>query len=257
MSDANATLCLRNVSKRFGRTEIIRDVSLDVRAGERHAIIGPNGAGKSTLFNLISGRFAPSAGSITFEGRSLERLAPFQIARRGLARSFQITNVFPKLSVFENVRCAVIRERGYGLSIVRSLGRLGEVTERCDTLLEEIGLASRRDWPAELLSYAELRALELGITIAGDARMLLLDEPMAGMSHSETTNALSLIRRISTGRTLMLVEHDMAVVFDLADRISVLVYGQILATGTPAEIRANAAVQEAYLGGASEAEVAA
>jgi branched-chain amino acid transport system ATP-binding protein len=245
---AAPALALDGLEKRFGRTEIIRGVSLAVPAGERHAIIGPNGAGKSTLFNLVSGRFAPSAGRITLEGADVTGRPPHEINRRGLSRSFQITNIFHRLSVFENVRCAVLWSLGYRYSFWHRLSRLADARERTELILEDIGLARRRDTLAGLLSYAEQRALEIGITIAGGARVILLDEPTAGMNRGETAQAVALIRRMTEGRTLVMVEHDMGVVFDLADRISVLVYGQIIATGTPAEIRANRAVQEAYLG---------
>jgi branched-chain amino acid transport system ATP-binding protein len=241
-------LCLKDVYKSFGPTEIIRGVSLDVSRGERHAIIGPNGAGKSTLFNLISGRMIPSRGRIELNQRAIEGLRPYEVNELGLSRSFQITNVFPKLTVFENIRCAVLTSRGRALSMWSLLGGMRAITQQCDEVLDSIGLTERAQSLAESLTYAEMRALELGITIAGDASVILLDEPMAGMSHSEGERALALIKKISTGRTLLMVEHDMAIVFEIADRISVLVYGQIVATGTPAEIRANPTVQEAYLG---------
>lgn len=245
---ADVALRLTGVAKAFGRTSIIQGVDLDVLAGERHAIIGPNGAGKSTLFNLISGRLALSAGDIALNGETITGMPPHLINQRGLSRSFQITNVFPKLSVFENLRCAVVCAENLAFSVFRTLSSSRRVTERCERLLEEIGLADRRDVLAEALTYAEMRALELGLTIAGDARVILLDEPLAGMNRSEGERAIALIRRISEGRTLLLVEHDMAVVFQIADRISALVYGKIIATGTPQDIRANVAVQEAYLG---------
>jgi branched-chain amino acid transport system ATP-binding protein len=250
MGDPASTpaLCLKDVYKSFGPTEIIRGVSLDVRRGERHAIIGPNGAGKSTLFNLISGRMFPSRGRIELNQRAIEGLRPYEVNELGLSRSFQITNVFPKLTVFENIRCAVLTSRGQALSMWSLLGGMRAVTRQCDEVLDSIGLTERAQSLAESLTYAEMRALELGITIAGDASVILLDEPMAGMSHSEGERALALIKKISAGRTLLMVEHDMAIVFEIADRISVLVYGQIVATGTPAEIRGNPTVQEAYLG---------
>jgi branched-chain amino acid transport system ATP-binding protein len=241
-------LRIAEVHKSFGPLHIMRGVDLEIRRGERHAIIGPNGAGKSTLFNLVSGRFAVSSGRIELDGDDIAGLTPFEINRRGLSRSFQVTNIFPRLSVYENIRCAVLWAAGHRYSFWRFVERLTAVRERTTRVLEEIGLAARRDTPAGVLSYAEQRALEIGITIAGGAATILLDEPTAGMSHAETEQAVALIRRISEGRTLVMIEHDMGVVFDLADRISVLVYGRILATGTPAEIRANPAVQEAYLG---------
>lgn len=241
-------LRLSGVRKSFGPVEIIRGVTLDIRKGERHAIIGPNGAGKSTLFHLISGRFPISSGEIHLNGQRIDTLSSTEISRLGLNRSFQITNIFPKLTVYENLRCAVLWSRGHGYAFWKSAASLRDVADRCETLLDEIGLRLRRDQLALTLSYAEQRALELGIAIAGGADVILLDEPMAGMNRSETEAALALIRRISQGKTLLMVEHDMGVVFGLADRISVLVYGEIIATGTPEEIRANRAVQEAYLG---------
>jgi branched-chain amino acid transport system ATP-binding protein len=254
MADTAGSVALRldDVHKSFGRTDIIRGVTLDVKQGERHAVIGPNGAGKSTIFNLVSGRMRPTRGQIFLNQQPIEGLAPSEINRLGLSRSFQITNVFPKLSVFENIRCAVLCARGDAFSLWRNLDGARQINQRCRDVLDSIGLADHDKTPAESLTYAEMRALELGLTIAGDARVILLDEPMAGMSWTEGARALELIRAISAGRTLLLVEHDMNVVFEIADRISVLVYGRIIATGTPAEIRANAAVQEAYLGRAAQ-----
>ncbi|HTQ77146.1 MAG TPA: ABC transporter ATP-binding protein [Burkholderiales bacterium] len=246
---AAAALELRAVRKSFGKTDIIRGVSLEIRKGERHAVIGPNGAGKSTLFNLMSGRFEPSAGEILLNGEAITGLRPFQINRRGLSRSFQITNIFHNLSVYENVRCGVLWAAGYRYSFWHRVGGLRHIAERTEEVMARIGLAGQRDVPAGLLSYADQRALEIGITIAGGADVILLDEPTAGMSRSETERAIELIRGVTEGRTLVMVEHDMGVVFGLADRISVLVYGEVLATGTQQEVQANAAVQEAYLGG--------
>jgi branched-chain amino acid transport system ATP-binding protein len=243
-----SALELRDVHKSFGSTRIIQGVSLAIAPGERHAIIGPNGAGKSTLFNLISGRFPASAGSIHLNGEDITRLRPFEINRKGLSRSFQVTNIFHNLSVYENLRCAVLWAHGYKYSFWHRLSRLKSVNERAAEVLEKIGLAKRAQLPAGTLSYAEQRALEIGITIAGGASVILLDEPTAGMSRTETAQAVELIRQVSQDKTLVMVEHDMGVVFDLADLISVLVYGEVIATGAPAEIRGNAAVQEAYLG---------
>jgi branched-chain amino acid transport system ATP-binding protein len=245
----NAALQLAGVKKSFGNTEIIRGVDLAIPRGERHAIIGPNGAGKSTLFNLISGRFPVSAGTISLDGEPITGLKPFQINRKGLSRSFQITNIFHNLSVFENLRCAVLWSLGYKYSFWHRLDALRDARARAEEVMESIGLSSRRARPAGLLTYAEQRALEIGITIAGGAGVILLDEPTAGMSRSETDHVVALVRRVTEGKTLIMVEHDMGVVFGLADRISVLVYGEVLATGTPEVIRANKAVQEAYLGG--------
>ena len=241
-------LSLRNVSKAFGNMQIIRSVTLDIKKGERHAIIGPNGAGKTTLFNLISGRFRLSSGEILLNGARVDGMPPHKITRMGLSRSFQITSIFHRLSVFENLRCALLWSMGYRYSFWTPLWRQRELNEKTDKMLEDLNLASRRDTPAGLLSYADQRALEIGMTIAGGASVILLDEPTAGMSNTETDNAVELIRRVSTGKTLVMVEHDMKVVFDLADVITVLVYGQVIASGPPAAVRANPAVQEAYLG---------
>jgi branched-chain amino acid transport system ATP-binding protein len=248
MTTDRYALQLRDVEKRFGMTHVIRGVSLDVLAGERHAIIGPNGAGKSTLFNLISGRFPPTRGSIRLNGHEIAGATPFAINRRGLARSFQVMNLFPRLSVFENLRCSVLWSLGYRYCFWRNVDRLEDADELAVAMLGEIGLAARRDVAAGVLTYAEQRALEIGITIAGGASVILLDEPTAGMSRAEADQVVALIRRVSQGRTLVMVEHDMSVVFDLADRISVLVYGEILSTDTPARIHDSAAVQAAYLG---------
>jgi len=243
---------LEKVHKSFGSSKIILGVSLEIREGERHAIIGPNGAGKSTLFNLISGRYEVSAGRILLHGAEITNLQPFEINRKGLSRSFQVTNIFHNMSVYENVRCGVLWSAGYRYSFWHRVNGLRDVRQRAEEIMERIGLARRRDTLAGTLTYAEQRALEIGVTIAGGASVVLLDEPTAGMSRTETAQAVELIRSVTEGRTLVMVEHDMGVIFDLADRISVLVYGELLATGTPEEIRANAAVQEAYLGALHE-----
>jgi len=248
---AEPALRLVDVHKHFGPTPIIRGVSVDIPRGERHAIIGPNGAGKSTLFNLISGRLPVTAGRILLNGADVTDRPAFEVNRRGLSRSFQVTNIFPRLSVYENVRCGVLWSLGYRYSFWRGVDRLRDARERTERILEQIHLAARRDVLAGVLTYAEQRALEIGITVAGGAGVILLDEPTAGMSHGETAYAVELIRTLSGGRTLVMVEHDMSVVFNLADRISVLVYGEIIATDTPDRIRANPVVQEAYLGTAA------
>ena len=239
---------LRDVHKSFGKTKIINGVSLGIRQGERHAIIGPNGAGKSTLYNLISGRFPLSSGNILLNGEDITGLRPFEINRKGLSRSFQVTNIFHNMSVYENLRCGVLWSAGYRYSFWHRVGGLRDVARRAEEVMGRIGLAKRRNVLAGTLTYAEQRALEIGITIAGGASVILLDEPTAGMSRSETERAIELVRSVTEGKTLIMVEHDMGVVFGLADRISVLVYGEVIATGTQDEIQANAAVQEAYLG---------
>ena len=247
-------LDLKNVRKQFGSAEIIRGVNLAIQPGERVAIIGPNGAGKSTLFNLISGRFAPSSSEILLNGRQIAGLAPSQINRLGLSRSFQITNIFHRLSVFENLRCAVLWSLGYRYSFWHRLSALKDAREVAEQVMESIGLGWRRDTTAGLLTYAEQRALEIGITVAGGADVILLDEPTAGMSRSESDKAVELIREVTVGRTLLMVEHDMSVVFGVADRIAVVVYGEVIACDTPEAIRDNARVQEAYLGGHAPAQ---
>ena len=245
---------LKAVRKAFGKSEIIRGAELQVARGERMAIIGPNGAGKSTLFNLVSGRFPVSSGDILLHGESIARLRPFEINRRGLSRSFQITNIFHQLSVYENLRCAVLWSLGYRYSFWQRLNGLRDVHDQAQAVLEQIGLERRWQAAAGLLSYAEQRALEIGITIAGGANVILLDEPTAGMSRSESDAAVELIRNVTVGKTLLIVEHDMGVVFGLADRVAVLVYGEMIACDTPARIRANQAVQDAYLGSHSAVE---
>ena len=249
MSDATPlALELRDVRKSFGRTEIIRGCSLRVAQGERVAVIGPNGAGKSTLFNLISGRFAPTSGQVLLNGHAIEGRKPFEINRLGLSRSFQITNIFPKLSVFENLRCGVLWSLGYKYTFLKFLADLDDANQRAEELLEMIRLHRKRDVLAMNLTYAEQRALEVGITIAGGANVILLDEPTAGMSRAETRRFIDLIKEVTTGKTLLTVEHDMGVVFGLADKIAVVVYGEIIAYDTPENVRANPRVQEAYLG---------
>ena len=252
--NATYALELRNLRKSFGKTEIIRGAELAVQAGERVAIIGPNGAGKSTLFNLISGRFAPTSGEVLLNGQRIDGKKPFEINRMGLSRSFQITNIFPNLSVFENLRCGVLWSLGYKYSFLRFLSRLDDANDRAHQLMEMIKLDKKRDTLAVNLTYAEQRALEIGITIAGGANVILLDEPTAGMSRSETTRFIHLIKEVTEGRTLLTVEHDMGVVFGLADKIAVVVYGEVIAFDTPDKVRANARVQEAYLGAMLEDE---
>ncbi|HEY8608475.1 MAG TPA: ABC transporter ATP-binding protein [Noviherbaspirillum sp.] len=247
---------LRDVRKNFGKSEIIRGANLAVSRGERLAIIGPNGAGKSTMFNLISGRFPFSSGDILLNGRSITGLRPFEINRSGLSRSFQITNIFHRLSVYENLRCAVLWSLGYKYSFWHRLNGLKDAHEQAELVLELIGLQRRRDTQASLLTYAEQRALEIGITIAGGCDVILLDEPTAGMSRSESDAAVELIRKVTVGKTLLMVEHDMSVVFGLADRIAVVVYGEVIACDTPTNIRSNKKVQDAYLGGHAPVEAA-
>lgn len=245
---ADPILQIRNLHKSFGAAKVIQGVELSVARGERHAIIGPNGAGKSTLFNLISGIFKPTSGDIVLNGASIAGLPPFEIKRRGLSRSFQVSNIFTNMSVYENVRCSVLRSAHAGYSFWRGVNGMKEVTEKTRAILEAANLSGKADIIAESLPYADQRALEVAITIAGDPELIILDEPTAGMSNTETDLAIGIINTAAKGKTLMIVEHDMGVVFGLADRISVLVYGEIIATGTPVEIRNDPKVREAYLG---------
>ena len=253
---ATYALELKDLRKSFGKTEIIRGINLGIRAGERVGIIGPNGAGKSTLFNLISGRFEPTSGEVLLNGRRLNGKKPFEINRMGLSRSFQITNIFPKLSVFENLRCGVLWSLGYKYTFLKFLADLTDANDRANELMQMVKLDKKRDILAMNLTYAEQRALEIGITIAGGASIILLDEPTAGMSKSETSRFIKLIKDVTLGKTLLTVEHDMGVVFGLADKIAVVVYGELLAYDLPEAVRANQRVQEAYLGSSvAEAQV--
>ena len=239
---------LKNVKKKFGPTEIIRGVNLNVKKGEIHSLIGPNGAGKSTLYNLISGVYGLTSGTIRFNNKNIENLPSYEIFRLGLSRSFQITNIFPKMSVFENVRCGLLWNMNYKYSILKILDNNQDLNDKTNAILEQISLSNYSKEPAGLLSYADQRALEIGITIAGGAETILLDEPTAGMSKSETERATNLIRSIAKNRTVLIVEHDMGVVFDLSDTISVLVYGEVICSDKPDNVKTNKAVKEAYLG---------
>ncbi|MGF6777796.1 ABC transporter ATP-binding protein [Paraburkholderia sp. GAS334] len=243
-----AALALYGVEKRFGGTVILHGIDLTIEAGERHALIGPNGAGKSTLFNLIAGAGRVSAGRIEINGTDTTRLTPTAISRRGLARSFQTTSVFGRLTVLDNLRCAVLAANGEGVRWWHRWKHARVVDESAGRVLDAVGLTPRRHAPAGTLSYAEQRALDLGIALAGGAHTLLLDEPTAGMNRAEAARAIELIRETTRGRTLLMIEHDMDAVFSLADRVSVLVQGRVIATGTPAAIRADEAVRAAYLG---------
>jgi len=248
MNAGEPILLLRDVHKSFDEAHIIRGVNLSVGAGERHALIGPNGAGKSTLFHLISGHFAPSKGHIIFGGKEIQGMTPQRINHLGLARSFQVTNIFAGLSVFENLRLAVMQRRGVQYTLWRPIGRFRSIREQTEQLMERLRLEARRDTPAGALSYSEQRSLEIGMTLASDPKMILLDEPMAGMSQEETDYTKSLILELTRERTLLIVEHDMQIVFSLSDRVSVLVYGEVIASGAPEQIRSDERVQEAYLG---------
>ena len=244
----NYHLELKNLRKDFGPTSIIRGANLNIKKGEIHSLIGPNGAGKSTLFNLISGVYKTTSGSIKFNNKNIENLPPYEIYRQGLSRSFQITNIFPKLSVYENIRCGLLWSMNHKYSISKILDNNLKLKESIEKILTQISLTKYAKESAGLLSYADQRALEIGITIAGGAETILLDEPTAGMSKSETDRATRLISDISKNRTLLIVEHDMGVVFDLSDTISVLVYGEIICSDKPKNVKNNKIVKEAYLG---------
>ena len=239
--------------KSFGSTEIIRGIDLNIKAGERVALIGPNGAGKSTLFNLISGRMPPTSGQVLLNQQNIAGLKPQAINRMGLARSFQITHIFHRLSVFDNLRCSIMQSFGQGYCFWRLLDRLADVTQRAEQLMSDVRLGHRRNDLAMNLSYAEQRALELAMTLGGGAELILLDEPTAGMSRPETTYMINLIRQLTQGKTLVMVEHDMGVVFGLADRVAVVVYGEVIAFDTPQQVRNDPAVRQAYLGDADGA----
>ncbi len=246
-------LSIRDLRKSFGATSIIKGITLDIARGERHAVIGPNGAGKSTFFHLISGRYVPDAGTILLDGQDITGLPPHVISRRGLARSFQVTSLFPRMTVFENLRSAAMQAQGAGYTFWRMVSGYAALNRRAEEMLELIGLERRREALAGALAYADQRALEIGVAVAGGAATILLDEPTAGMSHAETDRAVALIRRVTEGRTLVMIEHDLGVVFDLADRITVLADGQVIASGPPSEVRGDKAVRTAYLGTAADA----
>ena len=246
MTPALQLIALR---KTFGAAQIIQGANLTVAAGERVALIGPNGAGKSTLFNLISGRMAPSSGQVLLHGQAIHGKKPFEIYRVGLSRSFQTSNLFAQLSVFENLRCSLLWSRGYGHTFWRLLSGLKDVRQRAEQLMAQVQLDGKRDVLATHLTYAEQRALELGITIAGGASVILLDEPTAGMGVHEAARFVQLIREVTQGKTLFIIEHDMQVVLAVAAKIAVLVAGEVIAFDTPDAVRANPRVQAAYLGG--------
>jgi branched-chain amino acid transport system ATP-binding protein len=232
----------------FGGLEVLFDVNLQIREGERHAVIGPNGAGKTTLFNAITGTYKPSKGKVFFKGKEITGLKPYQLCRMGMGRSFQITSTFTNMTAFQNVRLAVLSKRAIRFNLFRKVDKMKEITTETDEILKRINLFGERNFPASALSYGKHRALEISLAMATDPQLVLLDEFAAGMSRDETHNAVALIRKLTENKTVVIIEHDMDVVFSLADRITVLHYGRILATGTPDEIRQNQDVKDAYLG---------
>jgi branched-chain amino acid transport system ATP-binding protein len=244
-----AGLGLENLQRSFGALMAVDGVTLAVAPRERRAIIGPNGAGKTTLFDLITGRLKPTGGRIVFDGAPVGGLPPHAVARRGISRSFQRTNVFPRLPVRENLRLAAAA-RGRGTyDVLGSIDRRWVPIERARSTAEAVGLTDRLDTAAGTLSYGEQRQLEIGIALATDPQLLLLDEPTAGMSPEETRRMTELIAGLPRDVTLLIIEHDMDVVFSLADRITVLHHGEVLAEGTADEVRSDPRVYEVYLGG--------
>ena len=246
MKGLTPLLRIEGLTVRFGGLAALREVSLSVARGEIRAIIGPNGAGKSTLFNCVTGVLRPTGGRIWLDGEEITGLPPDRISMRSIARSYQITNILPGATVFENVRIAAQSRRG-GWSLLRHHRALRDVSDRARSVLEEVGLADRADEPAASLSHGDQRNLEIAIALATEPKLLCLDEPTAGMSVTETRATVELVRRIAAGLTILIVEHDMEVVMGLARTITVLHYGEVLAEGTPADIQANARVQEVYL----------
>ena len=251
---ANPILELQGVYKDFDGLEVLFGINMGIQQGERHAVIGPNGAGKSTIFNIITGKYVPSKGKIFFKGQDVTGTSPYKLNRRGLARSFQITNIFRTMTVFQNVRNAILSKNKIRYNMFSRLDRMKDINEQTERVLEQIGLLDRKDVTAGLLSYGQQRALEIGLTIATEPDLILLDEPTAGMSSDETREAVKLIGRVTQGKALIIVEHDMEVVFSLADRITVIYYGEVLASGPPDEIRQNQKVKDAYLGEEKEEE---
>jgi branched-chain amino acid transport system ATP-binding protein len=245
-------LHVENLAKRFEGIVATDNVVLSVEAGELHAIIGPNGAGKTTLIAQLGGQLVPDTGRISFAGNDITALPTYRRSRLGLARSFQITSLFLDLSVLDNVALAVQAHAGHSFHFWRDVRLEAGLREPARTALHRVGLGDRADWPCSALSHGEHRQVELAMALVGNPRMLLLDEPMAGLGPEESARMVEMLRALKKELTILLVEHDMEAVFALADRITVLVYGRVIATGSPADIRANAAVREAYLG---EAEV--
>ena len=232
----------------FGALDVLFGVDLQIEEGERHAVIGPNGAGKTTLFNTITGTYHPTSGKVFFKGKDITGCPPHKLARIGVGRSFQITSTFTNLTAFQNIRLAILSKEGVRFNLIRRVDKMARVTEETDEMLKRINLYEDRNTPASALSYGKSRALEISMALATDPELVLLDEFAAGMSREETQDAVALIRKLTAGKTVVIIEHDMDVVFNLADRITVLHYGKILATGKPEEIRNNQAVKDAYLG---------
>jgi branched-chain amino acid transport system ATP-binding protein len=244
----DALLQVENLAKRFGGIVATDDVVLDIAQGELHAVIGPNGAGKTTLIAQLAGQLTPDSGRVRFAGEDITALPMYRRSRLGLARSFQITSLFLDLSVLDNVALAVQAHAGHSFHFWRDARREDELRQPARAALARVGLSARAELPAAALSHGEHRQLELAMALAGKPRMLLLDEPMAGLGPEESVAMVEMLRALKSELTILLVEHDMEAVFALADRITVLVYGRVIASGKPADIRANAQVRDAYLG---------
>lgn len=244
-----AILKLKEVSKHFGALEVLSRIDLEVEGGKVTSVIGPNGAGKTTLFNVISGRFPVSSGSIFFKDREISSLKEHEITLAGLARSFQITNIFPNLSVWDNVFLAAQTRSPQRIGLFTRVEKLGEVKRRCEEVLQRVGLAPWKDTPAGQLSHGDQRHLEIGMTLATGPELLLLDEPTSGMSPAEAAQTMDLIQDLSRDVTILLIEHNMDIVMNVSDRIVVLNFGRKIAEGTPEEIADNEEVCRIYLGG--------
>ena len=241
-------LHIQDIYKDFSGLNVLTGVDFRVKEKERHAVIGPNGAGKTTLFNIISGKFKPSSGAILFKGQDISGKPPHVLSRHGLSRSFQLTNVFQELSVFDNILSGVRSHYGLRYHFFKKPASDRNITGKVDAIISEVGLSSAKDQPASSLSYGQQRALEIGITLSTEPELILLDEPTAGMTREETEQAIRMIDHVTAGRTLVIIEHDMEVVFSLANTISVLHYGTILVSDTPEKIRNDQRVKDAYLG---------
>jgi len=244
----------KNLCHDFSGLQVLTDVNLDIREGERHAIIGPNGAGKTTLFNAITGTYVPTSGKIMFKGHEITSSSPHEITRLGMGRSFQITSTFHRLTVFQNIRMGIMSKRGIRYNMFRSLDKMTDITVETDQVLKRINLTEYRDTPAEMLSYGKHRALEISMALSTEPDLVMLDEPTAGISKDETEYTVGLIRQLTENKTMVIIEHDMDVVFSLADRITVLHHGEILASGLPDEIKNNKEVKDAYLGSMEDEE---
>ncbi len=248
MKQAKNILEVRNIHKDFSGLQVLTGVDFTVAENEKHAVIGPNGAGKTTLFNIITGNYKPSSGTIIFKETDVTGKPPHILTRMNMARSFQITTIFPEMSVFENVRAGVRSRQGLRYNFFKRPERVAGINQKTEDILERVGLTDVMSEPASALSYGRQRALEIGVTLSTEPELILLDEPTAGMTREETAEAIRMINEVTTDRTLIIIEHDMDVVFSLADTISVLHYGTILASDRPDEIRNDQKVKDAYLG---------